>query len=343
MEILVTGGAGFIGSHLVEALVAGGHGVAVLDDFNDFYSPLLKHANLAGVEDRVEIHAVDVREADAVARVVERGRFDTIIHLAARAGVRPSIEQPRLYVDTNISGTLNLLEAARLGEVKRFIFASSSSVYGLCPTVPFREDLPLCETISPYAATKLAGEQLCANYAHLHGIRTVCLRFFNAYGPRLRPDLAIHLFTSRILRGEPIEQFGDGSMRRDYTYIDDTIQGVLGALAYDGPIFDLFNLGESDTTTLSTLIRLIEAALGKEARIKLMPERPGDVPLTYADISKARRLLGYQPSTPISQGIPRFVNWYLANQRTASPANGAGPDPSARRPASGKAVAAAAL
>lgn len=323
MEILVTGGAGFIGSHLVEALLAAGHRVAVLDDFNDFYSPKLKHANLAAVRDRVEIHAVDLRDAGAVERVVEHGRFDSIVHLAARAGVRPSIDEPRLYVDTNISGTLNLLEAARLGGVRRFVFASSSSVYGLCSTVPFREDLPVSETISPYAATKLAGEQLCANYAHLHGIRTVCLRFFNAYGPRLRPDLAIHLFTSRILKGEPIEQFGDGSMRRDYTYIDDTIQGVLGALTYDGPIFDIFNLGESETTTLSTLIRLIESALGKKARIRLMPERQGDVPLTYADISKARRLLGYQPSTPISQGIPRFVNWYLANNRPA-PASSAG-------------------
>jgi UDP-glucuronate 4-epimerase len=318
MEILVTGGAGFIGSHLVEALLARGNRVSVLDDFNDFYSPKLKHANLAAVADRIEIHAVDLCQAEAVARVVPRGRFDTIIHLAARAGVRPSIENPRLYVDTNIIGTLNMLEAARLGQVGRFIFASSSSVYGLCPTVPFREDLPLSETISPYAATKLAGEQLCANYAHLHGIRTVCLRFFNAYGPRLRPDLAIHLFTSRILRGQTIEQFGDGSMRRDYTYIDDTVQGVLGALAYQGPIFDIFNLGESATTTLSELIRLIEAALDKKAHIKLLPERQGDVPLTYADISKARRLLGYHPSTPIGQGIPRFVNWFLAHQRPAT-------------------------
>ncbi len=315
MEILVTGGAGFIGSHLVEALLAEGHGVSVLDDFNDFYSPKLKRDNLAAVSGRVSIHEVDLRQGDAVARVVERGRFDTIIHLAARAGVRPSIQQPRLYVDTNITGTLNLLEAARLAGVGRFIFASSSSVYGLCPTVPFREDLPLSETISPYAATKLAGEQLCANYAHLHGLRAVCLRFFNAYGPRLRPDLAIHLFTSRILRGEPIEQFGDGKMERDYTYIDDTIQGVLGALTYQGPIFDIFNLGESETTTLSALIQLIEAALDKKAHILRLPERPGDVPRTYADISKARRLLGYQPSTPISEGIPRFVNWYLAAKR----------------------------
>ena len=341
MEILVTGGAGFIGSHVVEALLADGHGVSVLDDFNDFYSPKLKHANLAGVRDRIQIHAVDLRQAEAVARVVERGRFDTIIHLAARAGVRPSIEQPRLYVETNITGTLNLLEAAREARVPRFIFASSSSVYGLSPTVPFREDLPLAETISPYAATKLAGEQLCANYAHLHGLRVVALRFFNAYGPRLRPDLAIHLFTSRILRGETIDQFGDGSMRRDYTYIDDTVQGVMGALHYQGPIFDIFNLGESQTTTLSTLICLLEEALGKKAHIRHLPERPGDVPLTYADISKARRLLGYQPATPISQGIPRFVNWYLASNRLTTGAS-SGEEPASRRSSvAGKVLAAA--
>jgi UDP-glucuronate 4-epimerase len=321
MEILVTGGAGFIGSHLVEALLAAGHGVSVIDDFNDFYSPKLKRANLAAVAHRIEIHAVDLCRADAVARVVGRGRFDLIVHLAARAGVGPSIHEPRLYVDTNINGTLNLLEAARAGNVPRFIFASSSSVYGLCPNVPFREDAPLTGAISPYAATKIAGEQLCASYAHLHGIRTVCLRFFNVYGPRLRPDLAIHLFTSRILRGEPIDQFGDGSMRRDYTYIDDTIQGVLGALTYDGPMFDIINLGESETTTLSTLIRLLETSLERKARIRLLPERPGDVPLTCADISKARDLLHYRPSTPIGEGIPRFVNWFVANQAGAPTAN----------------------
>lgn len=313
MEILVTGGAGFIGSHLVEVLLAAGHGVSVLDDFNDYYSPALKRANLAAVADRITLHEVDLRDAGAVAAVIEPGRFNAIVHLAARAGVRPSIQQPGLYVDVNIGGTLHLLEAARAARVPRFVFASSSSVYGLCPTVPFREDMPLSQTISPYAATKLAGEQLCSNYAHLYGMRMVCLRFFNAYGPRLRPDLAMHLFTGRILRGQPIDQFGDGSMRRDYTYIDDTVQGVVAALTYDGPIFDIFNLGESDTTTLSALIGLIEDALGKKANINLLPERPGDVPLTYADISKARRLLGYQPSTPIGRGVPLFVEWYLAN------------------------------
>ncbi len=316
MEILVTGGAGFIGSHLVEALLAAGHQVGVLDDFNDFYDPQIKHANLAAVCDQMEIHHVDVRDAAAVARAVGRGRYRTIFHLAARAGVGPSIGEPRLYVDTNITGTLNLLEAARTGGVERFVFASSSSVYGLAPTVPFREDMPLWQTISPYAATKLAAEQLCSNYAHLHGLRAVCLRFFNAYGPRLRPDLAIHQFTKRIHRGQEIEVYGDGSFQRDFTYIDDTIQGVMAALTYKGPIFDVFNLGEYATTSVSELIALIEQAVGKEASIRRRPPRPGDVPRTFADISKARELLGYAPSTPIAEGIPRFVEWFLAAAQT---------------------------
>jgi UDP-glucuronate 4-epimerase len=315
MEILVTGGAGFIGSHVVEALVGAGHRVAVLDDFNDFYDPRLKEANLAAVRANIELFRVDLRDADAVNRAVGRERFDAIIHLAARAGVRPSIHKPRLYVETNVSGTLNILEAARTGGVGRFVFASSSSVYGLCPVSPFREDAALPGTISPYAATKLAGEQLCSNYAHLYRMRTVCLRFFTVYGPRQRPDLAIHQFTRCIQRGQPIDQFGDGSSRRDYTYVDDTVQGVLGALTYQGPLFDIFNLGESETTPLHELIQQIEQAVGRKARINRLPEQPGDVPLTCADITKARRLLGYQPTTPIATGIPRFVEWYLQTRR----------------------------
>ncbi len=311
MEILVTGGAGFIGSHLVEALLADGHRVAVLDDFNDFYDPRIKYENLAAVRGQVPVHRVDLRDADAVGRVLAEGAFDAIVHLAARAGVRPSIHQPRLYVDTNVTGTLNLLEGARENGIGRFVFASSSSVYGLCQEVPFREDAALPGTISPYAATKLAGEQLCSSYAHLYGIKTVCLRFFTVYGPRQRPDLAIHQFTRRIHQGLAIDQFGDGSTRRDYTYIDDILQGVVAALDHEGAPFDLFNLGESATTPLRDLIVLIEAALGQKARINRLPEQPGDVPLTCADISKARRLLGYQPTTPITAGIPRFVEWYL--------------------------------
>lgn len=311
MEVLVTGGAGFIGSHLVEALLAEGHRVAVLDEFNDFYDPRTKHDNLAAVRGRVTIHPVDLRDASGVDRVLAEGGFDTVVHLAARAGVRPSIHQPRLYVDTNITGTLNLLEGARQHGVTRFVFASSSSVYGLCKEAPFREDAALPGTISPYAATKLAGEQLCSSYAHLYGLKTVCLRFFTVYGPRQRPDLAIHQFTRRIHRGESIDQFGDGSTRRDYTYIDDIVQGVMASLTYDDQPFDIFNLGESATTPLTELIGLIEKALGRTARINRLPDQPGDVPLTCADISKARRLLGYAPGTPISAGIPRFVEWYL--------------------------------
>lgn len=318
MHILVTGGAGFIGSHLVETLLAEGHRVGVLDDFNDFYAPAVKRANLAAVQERIDLHEADLRDAAAVSAIVGEGGYDAIVHLAARAGVRPSIADPQLYVDANVTGTLNLLEAARRARVRRFVFASSSSVYGLCQTVPFREDAPLPQTISPYAATKLAGEHLCSNYAHLYDLQVVCLRFFTVYGPRQRPDLAIHQFTRRIQHGLPIQQFGDGLTRRDYTYVDDTIQGVVAALAYDGPRFDVFNLGESQTTALRDLIALIEGALEKRAVIERLPEQPGDVPLTCADVSKARRLLGYRPTTLITEGIPRFVEWYLATQERAS-------------------------
>jgi UDP-glucuronate 4-epimerase len=239
------------------------------------------------------------------------GRFDAIIHLAARAGVRPSLKNPQLYIDTNITGTHNLLEAAREQGVGRFVFASSSSVYGLSKVVPFKENLALPQTLSPYAATKIAGEHICGNYAHLYKMRVVCLRFFTVYGPGQRPDLAIHKFTDAIHHGRSIPQFGDGSTRRDYTYIDDIVQGVMGALRYEGPHFDIFNLGENQTTTLSELISAIESALGKKAIIERLPEQQGDMPLTAADITKARELLGYDPQTKIREGIPKFVEWYL--------------------------------
>ncbi|HEX3817207.1 MAG TPA: SDR family NAD(P)-dependent oxidoreductase [Chthoniobacterales bacterium] len=310
MKILVTGGAGFIGSHLVEKLVGEGHAVAVLDDFNDFYDPQIKRRNLAAVAEEVVIHEVDLRDAAAVEAVVVRGKFDVIVHLAARAGVRPSIAQPQLYFDTNVDGTLHLLEAARKVGLERFIFASSSSVYGVSKTVPFSEDLHLTQTISPYAATKIAGEFLCSTYSHLYKMRIVALRFFTVYGPRQRPDLAIHQFTRRIWNHEPIDQFGDGTTRRDYTYIDDILQGVMASLGYAGPLFDIFNLGESQTIQLKELIAAIEAALGRVAKINRLPEQPGDVPLTCADISKAQRLLGYRPTTPLAVGLPKFVEWF---------------------------------
>jgi UDP-glucuronate 4-epimerase len=312
MNILVTGGAGFIGSHLAESCLRAGHAVAVVDDFNDFYAPAVKEQNLAAVKEEVCVHRVDIRDEAAVQRIFREGKFDTVVHLAARAGVRPSIREPKLYIETNITGTFNLLEAARQHGVQRFVSASSSSVYGVLKTVPFHEGLCLNQTISPYAATKLAGEQLCSNYSHLYGLRTISLRFFTVYGPRQRPDLAIHSFARAILAGRSIQQFGDGSTRRDYTYIDDIIQGVMACLDYEGPLCDVFNLGESQTTTLSELIALLERALGREAIVEVKPEQPGDVPLTYADISKARQLLGYDPHTQVSEGIPRFVEWLRA-------------------------------
>src|SRR6476661_6763421 len=315
MRILVTGGAGFIGSHLVEKLLAGGHEVVILDDFNDFYDPQIKRANIAGFAKDVTVSHVDLRESDSVRAVFGREKVDAIVHLAARAGVRPSIQSPRLYYDTNVIGTLHLLEAARVTGVERFIFASSSSVYGASKTVPFSEDQHLTQTLSPYGATKVAGEFLCSTYSHLYQMRVVALRYFTVYGPRQRPDLAIHQFTRRIHAGQTIDQFGDGNTRRDYTYIDDVIQGTMAAIEYEGPRYDIFNLGESETIQLKELILAIENALGKKAKINRLAEQPGDMPLTCADISKARRLLGYNPTTKFSKGLPRFVKWFLSSQR----------------------------
>jgi UDP-glucuronate 4-epimerase len=315
MRILVTGGAGFIGSHLVEKLLADRHQVAVLDDFNDYYDPRIKHENIAAVAKDIALHQVDLRDEAGIRNLFHREKFDAIVHLAARAGVRPSIAHPKLYYDTNVSGTLHLLEAARMTGLQRFIFASSSSVYGVCKTVPFSEDFHLTQTISPYAATKIAGEFLCSTYAHLYQMRTVALRYFTVYGPRQRPDLAIHQFTRRIEAGQAIDQFGDGRTRRDYTYVDDIIQGTVAALKYEGPLFDIFNLGENETIPLRDLIAAIGNLLNKKAVINELPEQPGDVPLTCADIGKARRLLGYNPKTPFREGLPKFVEWFLASRR----------------------------
>ena len=315
MRILVTGGAGFIGSHLVEKLLTAGYDVAILDDFNDFYDPQIKYANIAAVAKDVAVHYVDLRDNAAVRNLFHREKFQTIAHLAARAGVRPSIQYPQLYYDTNVSGTLHLLDAARVTGLERFIFASSSSVYGISKTVPFSEDQHLSQTISPYAATKIAGEFLCSTFSHLYQMRVIALRYFTVYGPRQRPDLAIHQFTRRIYAGQPIDQFGNGRTRRDYTYIDDVIEGTMAALKYDGPLFDIFNLGESETTQLKDLIAAIENALGKKAKINRLPEQPGDMPLTCADISKARKLLGYNPTTRLRDGLPRFIDWFLRTQK----------------------------
>src|SRR5881227_616357 len=315
MRILVTGGAGFIGSHLVEKLLTLGYDVAILDDFNDFYDPRFKRANIAAVKDHAPVFQIDLRGNNAVRDLFHREKFDAIAHLAARAGVRPSIAQPQLYYDANVTGTLHLLDAARTAGIERFIFASSSSVYGISKTVPFSEDFHLTQTISPYAATKIAGEFLCSTFSHLYQMRVVALRFFTVYGARQRPDLAIHQFTRKISAGQPIDQFGDGTTRRDYTYIDDIIQGTMAGLKYDGPMFDVFNLGESETIQLKDLIAGIENALGKKAKVNQLPEQLGDMPLTCADISKARKLLGYKPTTRFSEGLPRFIDWFLNIRR----------------------------
>jgi len=311
----VTGGAGFIGSHLVEKLLADGQDVAILDDFNDFYDPQIKRDNISAVAKRIALHDVDLRDGDRVSSLFRHEKFDTIVHLAARAGVRPSIQQPELYYDTNVAGTLHLLEGARTSGLARFIFASSSSIYGAAKKVPFSEEEHLTQTLSPYAATKIAGESLCSTYSHLNTLRIVALRYFTVYGARQRPDLAIHQFTRKIHGGEPIDQFGDGTTRRDYTYIDDIIQGTMAALKYDGPMFDVFNLGESETIQLKDLIAAIENALGKKAKINQLPEQPGDMPLTCADISKARKLLGYDPKTKFSEGLPKFIDWFLGRAK----------------------------
>jgi UDP-glucuronate 4-epimerase len=311
MRVLVTGGAGFIGSHLVEALLAEGHAVSVIDDFNDFYDPKIKKRNLQPVLSDVRLHPIDIRDKEAVLRAFSTERPEAVVHLAARAGVRPSIQRPEIYLSTNINGTFHLLEASKEHQVKRFIFASSSSVYGASTVIPFREDQVLTQTLSPYACTKLAGEHLCSNYSYLYQIRVVCLRFFTVYGPRQRPDLAIHKFTDLIHRGKPVDVYGDGTARRDFTYIEDIIQGVLSAVHRDGAPFDVFNLGESATTELREVIAQIETALGRKAKINMFPPVAGDMPATCADISKARSLLGYAPATRIHSGLRKFIEWYL--------------------------------
>lgn len=320
-NILITGGAGFIGSHLCERLLGeGGWNVSVLDDLNDFYSPEIKRANLAEVRRAGDFgfYEEDIRCPESLRSVFEENDFHAIVHLAARAGVRPSLCEPKLYAETNINGTVNLLELAREFGVGQFVFGSSSSVYGVNEKVPFAETDPIFNPISPYAATKAAGELICHTYSHLFDIRTVCLRFFTVYGARQRPDLAIHKFTKLISEGRPIQVFGDGGTRRDYTYIDDIVSGVRAAIDYDRTMHEVINLGESETTELSRLIEMIEDSLGRKALIDRRPMQPGDVPVTYADISKARELLGYAPQTKIDQGILKFVEWFTASRAAAA-------------------------
>ena len=312
-DILVTGGAGFIGSHLVDRLIGdGGARVTVVDDFSDFYDPRIKRANIAShlERDDFELVEADIADSRAMNDLFARADFDCVVHLAARAGVRQSVEEPLAYEESNVRGTFTLLEAARRKGVPKFIFGSSSSVYGLNSKVPFAEEDPIANPISPYAATKIAAEAACHVYSHLYDLRVVCLRFFTVYGARQRPDLAIHKFARLISQGHPIPIFGDGTTRRDYTYIDDIISGVRAAMQYDQSQFEVINLGESQTVELRRLVELLERALGKRAIIDHQPLQPGDVPLTYADVSKARRLLGYNPQTNIEAGIDRFVDWF---------------------------------
>jgi UDP-glucuronate 4-epimerase len=312
-NFLITGGAGFIGSHLVDRLLASDiERITVVDDFNDFYNPAIKRDNIREHQNdsRYSIHEADIRDRAALEQIFNEGNFDCVVHLAARAGVRPSLAEPQLYTETNINGTVNLLELARKHNIKQFVFGSSSSVYGINAKVPFSEDDPIRQPISPYAATKGAGELLCHTYSHLYGLRCVCLRFFTVYGPRQRPDLAIHKFAKLISQHKPIPVFGDGTTRRDYTYIDDIIDGVTAAIYYDRSNYEVINLGESRTVELRELISLLEKELDTHAIIERQPPQPGDVPQTFADVSKARALLNYQPKTQIEEGLRRFVEWF---------------------------------
>ena len=318
-NILVTGGAGFIGSHLVDHLLGEGvWRVTVVDDFNDFYPPEAKRANVRMhlASNRYRLVEAGICDRSALARIFSETKFDCIVHLAARAGVRPSLVYPALYAETNIMGTLNLLELAREYGVPQFVFGSSSSVYGASAEAPFSEDASVRHPISPYAATKAAGELLCHTYTHLYGIRSVCLRLFTVYGARQRPDLAIHKFARLISEGKPIPVYGDGTTRRDYTYIDDIISGVGAAINYRASPHEVINLGESRTVELRELIQLLERELGRRAVIDRQPEQPGDVPHTFADISKAQRLLGYNPQTEIETGVRRFVEWFSKEKKS---------------------------
>jgi UDP-glucuronate 4-epimerase len=315
MNFLVTGGAGFIGSHVCERLLSDGHSVWAFDDLNPFYEPQLKRRNLRDIQSLAKpfkfVHG-DLADRTALDELFSSVKFDQVIHLAARAGVRPSLAEPALYQRVNVEGTVNLLEAARKGGVKKIIIASSSSVYGVNSKVPFSESDPIFSAISPYAASKLACESLGHVYHHVYGLDVVVLRLFTVYGPRQRPDLAIRKFATLIHAGKPIPVFGDGSMARDYTYVTDTVDGIIAATRKEFG-FEIFNLGESQTVTLGRLVELLEAALGKKAVIDRQPVQPGDVPVTFADITKARAQLGYQPRVKIEPGIKLFIDWFRKN------------------------------
>lgn len=326
MRVLLTGGAGFIGSHVAETLLRGGSDLCILDNLDPFYSPQVKERNLEDIRDagNFEFSAADICDFPALRGAFQKFKPEIVIHLAARAGVRPSIENPRAYQETNIDGTQNVLEVCREFRVGRLIFGSSSSVYGASARAPFSEDQIELRPISPYAATKLAGESICHVYSYLHGLPIICLRFFTVYGPRQRPDLAIHKFTSLIELGEPIPVFGDGATGRDYTWCEDIAAGVISALSTpmpeNGAPFAVYNLGNSHPVTLNELIEKLEIATGRRAIRKQMSPQPGDVPLTWADISKARRELQYEPRTSLQDGLSNFVAWYRGQRKKTAKA-----------------------
>jgi len=311
LKVLITGGAGFIGSHTTAALLNRGDQVICLDNFNDYYSPARKRKNVAEFLDNIafRLHEGDIRDEERLEEVFAKEKPGKVIHIAAMAGVRPSIERPLLYEEVNVKGTLNMLEAARRHRVANFLFASSSSVYGGQEKVPFSEDDPIAHPISPYAATKAAGELLCHTYHHLYGLNVTCLRFFTVYGPKGRPDMAPYLFTQWVFEEAELKMFGDGTTSRDYTYIDDIVSGVVAALDADLS-YEIINLGNSQTVVLRDFIALVEKLVGKKAHIVQEDMQPGDVPRTWADISKARRLLDYDPQTPFEEGMKHFVAWY---------------------------------
>lgn len=316
MTIMVTGCAGFIGSHLVDRLLSIDENIVGVDNFDPFYDPLIKMKNIEHSMNNKNFtfYRVDIREKAGMEKIFKENKVDTIIHLAARAGVRPSIQNPLLYEEVNIKGTVNLLELCKEYEIKNFVFGSSSSVYGVNEKIPFSEEDPVDKSISPYAATKRACEIFCHTYHHLYGIPITCLRFFTVYGPRQRPEMAIHKFTRSIDQGKEIEMYGDGTSRRDYTYVSDIVEGIIASLDRKFG-YEIINLGNSKTVELQYLIQLIEKNLGKKAKIKKMPDQPGDVPVTYADISRAKRLLGYNPQVSIEEGIERFVQWYRSEYK----------------------------
>lgn len=309
--ILITGGAGFIGSSLADRLLSDGYSVTVIDNFNDYYNPEIKKQNISQAlkNSNYKLYNGDIENISDVEKVFVENKIDAIVHLAARAGVRPSIEAPLAYAMTNIIGTINILEMMKKYGVKRMSMASSSSVYGNCKAEKFSEDLNIREPISPYAATKSADEQICYTYHHLYDLDIYMLRFFTVFGPRQRPDLAINKFTRLIMSDKPIDMYGDGSTMRDYTYIDDIVDGIVATLKYHQTGYEIFNLGGGSPVTLSEMIATIERVLGKKAQINKMPMQPGDVDKTVSDISKAQRLLGYYPHTSFEQGVRKFIEW----------------------------------